>query len=271
MESVAVIVPVYRPELSENERISFSRTLEILGHHIIVLVCPDIFDSHNFDSLASKYGVQLKYERFNNEFFKGIKGYNRLLLSDFFYRRFGKYDYILICQLDAYVFKDILNEWCCKGYDYVGPPMFDDKNPVVSLDGMTVGNGGFSLRKVQSFLNFFDSKKNVFSPRQIVDRIYLWKKPQTRLFVWFLMWLGWKNKPHSVAKTYKYNEDCFWSVLLDNSRFALSKPKSEEALQFAFERFPKQLYQLTNCSLPFGCHGWWKYQYDDFWHEFILT
>ena len=269
METVAVIIPVYRPDLSQDERVSFCRTLEILGDHIIVLVCPDDLDHRSYDALAHKYNVVLKYERFNNSFFKGIDGYNRLLLSDLFYRRFKFFEYILICQLDAFVFKDELNDWCDKGYDYIGPPMFDDKNPHISLEGMTIGNGGFSLRRIQTFINYFESKKNVFSPRQIVDRISLWKKPHTRIIVWFLMCLGWRNKPCSVARRYQYNEDCFWSIVLDDSRFALNKPGPEEALHFAFERFPKQLYQLANCSLPFGCHGWRKYQYDDFWKGII--
>ena len=269
MDTVAVIIPVYRPTISEDEKRSFCRTLKVLGSHIIVLVCPHDFDSKIYDNLAYENGVQLTHERFSNEYFNGLVGYNQLLLSDLFYRRFEKYEYILICQLDAYVFKDELNEWCSKGYDYIGPPMFDDKNPVISFDGMTVGNGGFCLRRIQSFLNYFDSKKNVFSPHQIVGLINLRKKPQTRVFVWLLMCLGWRNKPHTVARRYRYNEDCFWSIYLNDSRFALKKPKPEEALHFAFERFPKQLYQLANYSLPFGCHGWRKYQYNDFWKEII--
>ena len=269
MKTVVVIIPVYLPTLSEDERISFCRTLEVLGHHIIVLVCPNNFESNEFDDLARKYNVKLRYERFDNSFFKGIEGYNRLLLSDLFYRRFQQFQYILICQLDTYVFKDELNEWCYKGYDYIGPPLFDDENPKISIEGMTVGNGGFSLRKVQSFLNFFDSNKNVFSPSQIVDLISLWRKPHTRIFVWALMCLGWRNKARSVARRYRYNEDCFWCILLDGSRFSLKRPKPEEALSFAFERFPKQMYQLNHYALPFGCHGWRKYQYNDFWKEFI--
>lgn len=269
METVAVIIPVYRPDLSNDERISFCRTLEIMRDHIIVIVCPRGFDSKGFDNLACKYDVQIRYERFDNAFFNGIPGYNRLLLSKSFYRRFKEFEYILICQLDAYVFKDELNDWCNKGYDYIGAPMFDDKNPILSFDGMTVGNGGFSLRRIQAFLDFFESHKNVFSPRQLVDLISLWKKPQTRIFVWILMCLGWRNKPNSVASRYKYNEDCFWSIRLNRSRFALNKPGPEEALHFAFERFPEQLYQLAHCSLPFGCHGWRKYQYDVFWKGII--
>ena len=84
------------------------------------------------------------------------------------------------------------------------------------------------------------------------------------------MLLGWRNKPNIVAKRWKYNEDDFWSGLLDKSRYALSKPDPVEAIRFAFERFPSELYELNHHQLPFGCHAWKKYQYDSFWSEFIF-
>ena len=82
------------------------------------------------------------------------------------------------------------------------------------------------------------------------------------------MMLGWHNKPKSVAAHWKYNEDDFWSDLLNNSRYKLEKPSPQEALRFAFERFPKDLFEITK-ELPFGCHAWKKYQYDEFWRKWI--
>ena len=134
---------------------------------------------------------------------------------------------------------------------------------------MRVGNGGFSLRNVQTVLLFFKSKKNVFSPSQAARIISLWRKPQTRFFVWILMMFGWRNKPLSISAGWRYNEDGFWSGLLDNSRFALKKPNPEEALSFSFERFPSFLFRLNDNKLPFGCHAWRKYQYEEFWATFI--
>lgn len=42
----------------------------------------------------------------------------------------------------------------------------------------------------------------------------------------------------------------------------------KEALEFAFERFPSEMYKITG-KLPFGCHAWEKYEYESFWKKFI--
>ena len=60
---------------------------------------------------------------------------------------FAKYEYILIYQTDCWVYEDRLDEFMDKGYDYYGAPW--------KLEGLTwsknsVGNGGFSLRKVSA-------------------------------------------------------------------------------------------------------------------------
>ena len=67
----------------------------------------------NLCKLSQQYPM-LSFESFEDEYFKGISGYNRLMMSEVFYRRFIGYEYILIYQLDAYIFKDELKKWCDK-------------------------------------------------------------------------------------------------------------------------------------------------------------
>lgn len=43
---------------------------------------------------------------------------------------------------------------------------------------------------------------------------------------------------------------------------------SEEASHFAFEKHPSFLFS-QNGQLPFGCHAWRKYEYDEFWGKYI--
>ena len=45
-----------------------------------------------------------------------------MLLTADFYRRFTDYEYILIHQLDVFLFEDKLLEFCDMGYDYIGAP-----------------------------------------------------------------------------------------------------------------------------------------------------
>lgn len=266
---VVIVIPVYRDPLPE-EIISLRRCCEVLNRYTMIIVAPEGLSLTSYEDLWQSYGLSYKAERFASSYFKNIAGYNRLLLSEEFYLRFQAYDYMLIYQPDAYVFEDQLQEWCEKGYDYIGAPLvgkFEEKEYYSGML-MRVGNGGFSLRRVQAYLDYFDGKKNVFSSKQIAYRIALWKKPYTRIFVWLLMIFGWNNKPLSVAANWKYNEDDFWSGILDDNNYALSKPSPLEALSFAFERFPSELYHLTQ-HLPFGCHAWKKYEYESFWKQYI--
>lgn len=267
--TTAVVIPVYQESLSSEEDYSFNRTLQTLGRYPVVLVCPEGLDLAYYLEIAVLYQVSLLIDRFDNRFFDGISGYNRLLLSQCFYQRFKDYDYILICQLDVFIFRDDLSEWVEKGYDYIGAPIIGEFTDREFSMIMRVGNGGLSLRRVSTFLRFFEGHKNVFSPNQIAHIIDLRKKPITRFFVWLFMVIGWRNKPVSVSRRWKYNEDDFWSGLLDESRYPLRKPAPLEAAQFAFERFPKELFEMNNHQLPFGCHAWRKYQYDEFWSQYI--
>ena len=267
MDTVCVVIPVYKTIPTSDELLSIRQTLRVLYKHPVALVCPDNLDVDVYSHIAENNIFTVK--RFPNSYFTDINGYNRLLLSPGFYQEFKDYQYILICQPDAYVFRDELLEWCNKNYDYIGAPVFGNFSDAEYSEQMKVGNGGFSLRNIQTALLYFNSNKNVFSSGQAAKRISLWKKPQTRVFVWIMMLFGWRNKPLTVSARWKYNEDGFWSGLLDNSNFALKKPSPQEALRFSFDRCPAELFRLNGSKLPFGCHAWRKYQYDSFWSSFI--
>ena len=271
MTTVTVVIPVYKADLNEQEKISLEQCCKVLKNYSLVLVCPKQLDTIEYENLFNIHSITFHKEFFEAIYFKDIPGYNRLLLSKHFYERFVTSNYILIYQLDAYVFRDELKIWCEKAYDYIGAPLVGLYEEKVYHSAMTlrVGNGGFSLRRVQAYLDFFNADKNVFNIKQIVKRISFWKKPYTRIFVLILMFFGWRNKPKSLALRWQYNEDDFWSGVLDNSRYKLDKPQPEEALAFAFERFPSNMYQLSP-KLPFGCHAWEKYEFDEFWVEYIV-
>lgn len=265
MNRVAVVIPVYKRELAWNEEISFRQTMRVLGSFPIIMVCPETLDLSKYNAIAGENNRTIYKESFDDKYFASIAGYNRLLLSEEFYARFERYEYILIAQLDTYVFRDDLAEWCCKGYDYIGAPLFGNK---MNVHRSVVGNGGLSLRRVDAYLNYFKGKKHVVPISQIAQRIDLSAKPYTRWFIWLLIVLGWHNTPRSFAARYKANEDGFWSISLRGTNYELKIPNVEEALGFGWERFPSDLYTYLG-HLPFGCHAWEKYEYDTFWKEYI--
>lgn len=253
MEKIKIVVPIYKTELSSREKISLDRLVEVLGHYPIVVIKPRSLD---VSALLGMYPTFTTRD-FDDGYFRGIEGYNRLMLSRDLYSAFSDTEYILIYQTDAYVFTDRLNQWCDKGYDYVGAPWLKKpayRWPVISAYRRLqywwmksrnkpskqdlydkVGNGGFSLRKVASFIRVIESQKDRVTFYATHERFHL------------------------------FNEDVFWAT----EPKGFSYPDAIEAISFSFDKYPSFCYRLNGRRLPFGCHGWYKTKNRRFWHKFI--
>lgn len=237
MKPVAVIIPVYQSHMNPHELISFQQCLKVLSSHPIFLIKPH---SLSVDHLLKSY-PDLQVEAFDDTYFKGISGYNQLLCSESFYERFTAYEYILIAQLDVFIFRDDLLAWCQKGFDYVGAPQFSNIRPkrtsrktlreILSLlFQKPLLNGGLSLRRVQACLRLL----NVY---------------------------------HRFFPTWPGNEDSFFSLhfpRLMPFRSLMALPDPHEALKFAIEMEPRQSLIINHGELPMGCHAWDVYDLD-FW------
>lgn len=246
--TAAIVIPVYKADLSETEKYSFYQCLRILHKHDIILVVPKGLKPDYLES-----NIKVKVVEFDPGYFDGIAGYNRLLLSDLFYQRFLNYDYMLIHQLDAFVFKDELHYWCEKDYDYIGAPWLNTENPVGkflqsfnsnlkrrSPTFYNVGNGGFSLRKTKTFFEVAQELKETIE-------VQLSKK-QGEIYM---------------------NEDVFWSLRVPEFIPHFTIPHYKEAAKFALDRKPKIGMKLNNFELPFGCHGFNKPKVVKFWEPII--
>ncbi len=234
---VAVVIPLYRAEMSAFEQVSFRQCLRVLGHYPIVLAKPRRL---HLDALLAEH-PNLTTVSFDDGFFESVAGYNRLLVSEGFYGAFASYEFILIHQLDAFIFRDTLREWCEKGYDYIGAPYVPPRH----LRAKRGGNSRFELRKV--LLNGGFSLRNVAACSR---------------FVWiFKRFYG----------TWKGNEDGLFSLhyprLYVGSAF-LNLPTWDAALPFAFEQHPALCYDLNQRQLPMGCHAWERYDLA-FWRPFF--
>ena len=268
---IAIVIPVYRKP-TECEIISLRQCCKVLSRYNHYIVAPDSLDTTPFHSIWSEYGLTLSEERFAPEFFVGLQGYNRLCLSREYYSRFsmGGYSHMIIHQPDVFIFEDKVEEWCVKGYEYVGAPnvglarqkTYSPKMP------LRVGNGGFSLRYIPAFLRFFDGQKQVFNLRHILVTPMVWRRNYWWLVAKALIFCIKGSMPNDVLTQWQTNEDDFWGGLLSLSEYALNKPLPEEALYFGFDRFPKELYERIG-KLPMGCHAWHKYEYDEFWKKII--
>src|SRR5215469_1121852 len=154
VRQVAVVVPVVRLPLSVDEEISLRHLRRHLGRFDRYVIGLQKMPAELSD-------FQLK--PFPPSYFTGRYAYNRLLLKKEFYRSFAHHEYILIYQLDCLVFTSNLEEWCRKGWDYVGAPWLKNlDDPAQGFLG--VGNGGLSLRRVASALTVLTSKQLLEDP-----------------------------------------------------------------------------------------------------------
>lgn len=251
--SCVVVFPLYQAP-SALELAFLENGLHLTQGHKQVIVAPEGLQiDASFGELQ-----QLEVKRFAKHFFEGITGYNQLLLSKTFYKAFALFDHLLIHQADVYLFKDELKLWCEKDYDYIGAPWFRPsklnrgalfkfweqlklafkKNKLYGQRYNKVGNGGFSLRKIQSAIQVLEK----------VDAALL--------------------KQYTQAEGDAFNEDIFWSLEAPKIKTDFRIPEWQEAMRFAIEFHPEIAYKYLNETLPFGCHAPLKHS-PEFWRKFI--
>jgi len=254
MLPVAVVIPIYKEDLTPYELISLQQCYSVLGNYPILFVCPKRMKIGKFHQSQKSKGQFVFLDDVN---FNTITTYNHMLLSVWFYELFINYKYILIYQLDCFVFTDKLMAWVDKGYSYIGAPWVrKDLNIDNNIEFMGVGNGGFSLRNVNDCITVLNSSKKIINLKDCIKRHDSLQKPFKTL-----RGIKLHYKIDTFNKTYKnttINEDKVFELAAARFNFFII-PKPEEALSFSFEEQPKKLYEMNNNELPFGCHAWWKY------------
>jgi hypothetical protein len=188
--------------------------------------------------------------------------------SSIFYERFLDQQFILIHQLDAFVFRDELDYWCSAGYDYIGAPWLegfidDAKGRFLQI----AGNGGFSLRNAESHLRVLRSKKRsrIESGKELRERFFNSRRMRRVKIApsLILKALGVGNNTAWLKNN--SNEDWFWAMAAHKIDAGFISAEFKDAIGFAFESQPKRLFLLNNERLPFGCHAWAKRSNIDFW------
>ena len=236
---VAVVVPLSnRKELTSDEEISLRHLLHYLGKYDKYFVMPK--------SLRFEYpGFGIK--RFNNKYFGSVEVHNKLVLSGKFYKAFNDYKYILIYHLDSLVFSDQLTHWCNMDFDFIGPPWIEHEDAPYAgnprYEGK-VGNSGFALIKLESFLKVMYPQK-------------------------YMKYLKILNNATCEMSRYKLSDDSFWANRAAHYYPEFKIAPVETALRFAFECVPRYCFEKNNKTLPFGCHAWNRYD-KSFWKPYLL-
>ncbi len=229
---IAIVIPVYKPQLTSKEYISLKQCYDVLNKYPIYIIAPKSLDLTIYNEW-----FHIRSIRFDDENFTSVEAYSKFCLEKELYSAFDQFDYILIYQLDAFVFSDRLLEWCEKGYDYIGAPC---PNTFWGDVPFWVGNGGFSLRKVISFLRIVSQKDKL-----IVDI---------------------KNEfGDFLVKKLRTMEDFFFSYCGYRKDIDFCTPSVKEALSFSVEYNINGIYESIKTDLPFGCHRWDRYRFNTWW------
>jgi len=237
---IAVVIPAYKNRMSDYERISFERCVGILHPYPRILIVPHALSVDAYVELDPSILIV----RCDECHFHSLTSYSRFCTSSKFYSLFSKYEYILIYQLDSYVFRDALLEWCGNAYDYIGAPWLNYEFQISSRKRWTqsrllrpflrqVGNGGFSLRRVKTFRH---------------AAFWLW--------------------PLSVLLR-DIPEDVFWTHIGARLWPGFQIPGVDKALQFAWDMAPGQCFMRNHGELPFGAHAWNTHGLE-FWKDKIV-
>lgn len=224
--SCCIVIPVYCTLHDPLEIISFLRLRQLIDRDVF-LVAPNDLPLSSYLALWPNIGVV----RFDNACFRSISTYNKLMLSSNFYERFSsKYEWLLIHQLDAFLFNLRLTEFCEMPYDYYGAPWSPPQlirpgvkhRRLLQLVGkrVVVGNGGLSLRRLSGVIDLLSRKQDVLRK---------WNQNEDGFFAYYGSgWDKFQACPVSIAS------------------------------RFAIETQPCYWIEQNNGQLPLGCHAFNK-------------
>ncbi len=269
MPRVAIVFPVHQPyaRLSRGEQAALRNNAAVLRAHTLVLLAPAKLDLAGY--LTALHPAEVQVERFGRRYFSSRGSYSQLMLSRAFYRRFAGFGHILVCQLDAWVFRDELAEWCGRDYAFVGAPLFEGYDKDTSFRFTRGLNGGLSLRSVPAALDVLDrfhavrqrywlARATSFGTRTI-DVADLSDR------------YGVRSLEHAQALfplLVPANEDYRWSYYFADTFDGFPVPDPVTASAFSVEMHPEHLYRMNHDRLPFGVHAWERHE-PEFRREFI--
>lgn len=259
-KKVVVVIPVHSETPSDFELISFKQCFKVLKNHDIKVLAPTGLNLNKYKSVISVFEVVFIDPIWQSS----IEKYNKLKLSQFFYKLFNEYQFLLTYELDAFVFKDELLFWCNKNYDYIGAPWFKGyANPTTEFLG--VGNSGFSLRKVSSMQKAI---RKIYI-KEMASHYFNKKNRLTiklsKIFNYLRIYF---SENYMIQKSVHQNEDAFISEIIALKIKDFKLASINEAIPFSFEVKPAYLYKINHNKLPMGCHAWWTYDFE-FWKPII--
>ena len=225
MKKCIIIIPTHTFDLKDYEVMSLKQILSFYQNKYddidIAITFPWNLDIHELEKYNIDINSILSFQQ-NLYWFENEHQYNRLCIHNDLYSIWkNDYEYMLIYQLDSFMFKDELYYWCNKGYDYIGGYDYLDNYNYNNLDDNKLYftlNGGFSLRKISKF-NEITKDNNLMNE---LDETYFW---EDRVF------------------THKIYKNKLTIKLEDLFKFSID-----------IRIYQSNYFNLIYPDLPFGCH-----------------
>ncbi|WP_027397413.1 DUF5672 family protein [Anaerovibrio lipolyticus] len=225
MNKVVIVIPIYSEKISDVELIALKQLDKVLYAYPKVFIAPRGLE-FSYGSFCEMWDVV----ELDKDYFTGTVSYSSLLLSVDFYRKFSDYEYMLIYQLDGFVFSDRLFEFCELGFDYIGSAWPMNHRYTIGRRRAKIGNGGVSLRKISSTIKLLEQKEKII-------------------------------KTYHLENMFLKVEDYFFSFCGSKENLNFKVPAIPVARKFCLD-FPTDLPMALKCfkkrDIPFALHGWNK-------------
>lgn len=170
--STVIVTPIYKTNLSKDEKMYVEISSLNNQNFKKIFVAPEGLNLNFYKENFPEW----EYSFFNSKYFESRIEYNKLMLNEEFYLKFVEYQYIVICQTDAVLLRDLKNLHNLT-YDYLGSTWDPQiriiklgnlkyrKSPIIgkiySSYQLKSGNGGLSIRKTSKMIEICD-KINMF-------------------------------------------------------------------------------------------------------------
>jgi len=264
INKLAIIIIIgYKPFLTENEKASLRQCYNVLHRYPIKVISGKGMDVSEYRKVIPNIEIEFVDPKWTSSYLMN----SQFKTNGWLYNRYRDYEYILFYELDAWVFRDELEYWCKKGFDYIGAPWFDIRTKQTTGSG----NGGFSLRRNSSSLRMTNRIAFLKKVRRFWFKSYLQAIIPFETIIRICKTPLHIRKPEDVTSMLlekEILEDYYWCKKIAVVFNDFSVAPAEISYQFSFEANPGLLFEMNQNNLPFGCHAWEKHE-PHFWEKHI--
>lgn len=240
-QKVGVVIISHRESLSENEILSLRQCMNIFRSRPIYICCSTHFDTRVYTDVAAEFDTDCRIIRMDPVFFHVDQTRQLLMRTPQFYNYFTDFEYVLTYQLDCWVFRDDLDNFCESGYDYLCAPLVEECKDI--------------------------STQNFILPEIIISGLMMTKVSAMIKCIYMQLRDDLMHNYKSIlSKPYISDKKSMGSYLTSiNSEFKTAP--EDICMEFAFGAKPRQFYEKIK-KLPCCCKGY-VYHDKEFWSKFI--